>query len=529
MKRDKVPEERKWKIEDIYPTDEEWEKDFARLSGVLDFSAYKGHLGDRDTLLRFFIRNDAVSAVCERLAVYAQMRHDEDAGNSVYTAMYSRMNMLYSKYSVALAFFTPEMAKVDEDYLKGLIQDPDFADYDYELSRILAERAHAISEPEEKIVGLSGDVLGSFNEIFGMIDNVDLPLTNVTYEGTKTRLTHGLYGIMLRSEDRRARRTAYYKYYKAYESLINTLTSVYAGSVKSDVLLARVYKFDSCMEKALFYEDVDRKVYDNLLKAVDESLPVMHRYIRDRKKILGLNKQYFYDIYVPLTAGVDVKYSYDEAYERVIEGLAPLGKEYQDLLRRGHDERWLDVEETEGKRSGAYSIGCKGMHPYVLLNYQPTLNEVFTIAHEMGHSIHTYYSCEAQPYAKSDYKIFVAEVASTVNEVLLLKDMLSKADSDDLKKYLLNYYLDTIRTTLYRQTMFAEFEYEAHSLAEKDEPLTKEVLCQIYADLGRKYYGDGIVHDFHISCEWMRIPHFYRAFYVYKYATGITAAICIAN
>ncbi len=530
MKRDEVSVERKWAVEDIFPTDEAWEQELAAVQPLLDeFAGYKGKLGDRDTLLAFLKYNDSVSERAEGLAMYAQMRHDEDAGNSTYTAMYAKISMFYSKYSVALAFFDPEMAKVPEEYLKAVIADPDFSDYDYELKQILAQRAHSISEEEEKIMGLAGDALGSFNDIFGMIDNVDLPLTYVTYDGKKTKLTHGLYGIIMRSEDRRARKDAYNKYYKAYTSLINTVTAVYSGSVKTDVFSARVYKFSSCMEKALFYEDVDRKVYDNLLKAVDESLPVMHRYINDRKKILGLKKQYFYDIYCPLTSGVDVKLTYDEAYDRAIEGLAPLGPEYQALLKRGHDERWLDVEETEGKRSGAYSIGCKGYHPFVLLNYQPTLNEVFTIAHEMGHSLHTYFSSQAQPWAKSDYKIFVAEVASTVNEVLLLKDMLAKAEDTELKKYLLNYYLDTIRTTLYRQTMFAEFEYEVHTLAEQDEPLTKEGMCRIYGDLGRKYYGDGIEHDYNISCEWMRIPHFYRAFYVYKYATGITAAINIAS
>ena len=247
------------------------------------------------------------------------------------------------------------------------------------------------------------------------------------------------------------------------------------------------------------------------------------------KKILGYDKLYFYDIYAPLVKGVEVNYSYDEAYKLVIEGLAPLGKEYQQLLKRGYDERWIDVEETEGKRGGAYSTGCYGVHPYVLLNYQPTLNEVFTIAHEMGHSIHTWFSQNNQPFSKSQYKIFVAEVASTVNETLLLKYMLKNAEDVNLKKYLLNYYLDSIRATLHRQTMFAEFEDAAHNMAERDEPLTKEALCGIYAEIGKKYYGEDIEHDYNISCEWTRIPHFYRAFYVYKYATGITAAINIAK
>ena len=280
---------------------------------------------------------------------------------------------------------------------------------------------------------------------------------------------------------------------------------------------------------ALFSEDVDRAVYDNLLKTVNESLPEMHRYVADRKKILGYDKLYFYDMYTPLVEDAEFKLSYDDAYAYVIKGLAPLGKEYQALLKRGYDERWIDVEETDGKRSGAYSNGCYDVHPYVLLNYQPNLNNVFTIAHEMGHSLHSHFSNNSQPFAKASYKIFVAEVASTVNEVLLLKFMLKDAKDENLKKYILNYYLDMIRGTLFRQTMFSEFEYEAHSMVERDEPLTREGLCSLYADIGKKYYGDAIEHDYNISCEWARIPHFYRAFYVYKYATGIISAINIAH
>ena len=288
-----------------------------------------------------------------------------------------------------------------------------------------------------------------------------------------------------------------------------------------------MYKFDSCLDQALFNEDVDKKVYDNLLSSVERNSASMHRYIADRKKILGYDKMYFYDIYAPLVSDVKFELSFDEAYDYVIDGLSALGKDYQALLKKGRDERWIDVEETEGKRNGAYSARAYGIHPFVLLNYKPAINDVFTIAHEMGHSLHTYFSQKNQPYAKSDYKIFVAEVASTVNEVLLLKSMLAKSDDDNLRKYLLNYYLDSIRATLHRQTMFAEFEYLAHKKVEEGEPLTRQNLCQLYAEIGKRYYGDAIEHDYEISCEWARIPHFYSSFYVYKYATGITAAINI--
>lgn len=529
MKREQVKEKYKWKIEDIFPSDEEWEKCFETAEKSLTFSRYAGKLSDNATLLKFLKENDGFGKNLERLAVYAHMRNDEDRGVSKYSAYKSKIGALWSKYATELSFYEPEMVKMPDGYLDALIADKDFADYDCDLKKIKRNKPHVLSEAEERLIGMAGEIFDTPYETFGMIDSLDLPLPEIEWEGKKTKLTHGLYGIILHSSNREKRREAYDKYYGAYTGLINTLTSVYRGNVKKNVYLSKVYKFSSCLEQALFYEDVDVKVYNNLIQAVDGALPSMHRYIADRKKILGLDKQYFYDIYAPLVDGVNVKYTYDEAYEIVIKGLAPLGKEYQALLKRGYDERWLDVEETEGKGGGAYSIGCPGTHPFVLLNYQPTLNEVFTIAHEMGHSLHTYFSQKAQPFAKSEYKIFVAEVASTVNEVLLLKYMLKEANDGNLKKYLLNYYLDSIRATLHRQTMFSEFESETHAMEERGEPLTKDNLCKLYDGIGKKYYGDGIEYDYNISCEWARIPHFYRAFYVYKYATGITAAINIAK
>lgn len=529
MKRSEVKEKYKWNVKDIFPSDEKWEETFEKAVKELALSQYAGKLSDKNSLLEFLKANDECAKRIERLYVYAHMRHDSDAGDAKYAGYFEKAYALFAKYSTELAFYEPEMASLDNGYLESLISDERFKDYDYEFKRVIERKPHVISEAEERLIGMAGEIFNGFYRTFGMIDNLDLPLPEIEWEGKNVKLTHGLYGIILHSDNRENRKEAYEKYYSAYTGLINTLTSVYSGNVKKDVYLSKVYKFGSCLEHALFAEDVDRKVYDNLLKAVNSNLETMHRYISVRKKILGYDKQYFYDIYAPLVDGVEVRYSYEEAYELVIKGLAPLGKDYQSLLKKGYEERWIDVEETEGKRNGAYSIGCPDCHPYVLLNYQPTLHEVFTVAHEMGHALHTYFSQKNQPYAKSQYKIFVAEVASTVNETLLLKYMLANADDINLRKYLLNYYLDSMRATLHRQTMFAEFESEAHSMAEREEPLTKEGLCALYAEIGKKYYGDDIEHDFNISCEWMRIPHFYSAFYVYKYATGITAAINIAN
>ena len=529
MQRSDVKEQYKWAIEDIYPSDEAWESDYDRAMNSINFSQYAGKLSDKVQLLSFLKSDDDFMKLAERLAVYAYMKHDEDARISKYTSYNSKMGMLFSKYSGEVAFYEPEMAKQSQEYLNSLLSDKDFSDYDYKLKQLIKRKTHVLSENEEKLIALAGETFSTFREAFGMIDNADLPLPEIELDAKKVKLSHGLYGLVMHSPDRDKRKEVYEKYYGAYTGLLNTITSIYYGNVKKDVFYSKAYKFNSCLERALFEEDVDRAVYDNLLASVEKSFPAMHRYIADRKRILGYDKLYFYDIYAPLVADVDFKMSYDDAYDYVIKGLAPLGKDYQALLKKGYDERWIDVEETEGKRSGAYSTGVTGVHPFVLLNYQPTLSDVFTIAHEMGHSLHTYFSAENQPYAKADYRIFVAEVASTVNEVLLLKYMYANAQDNNLKKYLLNYYLDTIRATLHRQTMFAEFEFRAHDMVEKGEPLTKENLCAMYAELGKKYYGDAIEHDYNISCEWCRIPHFYNAFYVYKYSTGIITAMNIAH
>ncbi len=529
MKRQDVEKRLTWATEDVYPTDEDWEKHYDDIFAKLDFSDYHGKLGDKGTLLKYMKTTDDIEEELMRLAMYAEMLHDQDTSDSKYTSYFSKVGMLFSKYSEAIAFFRPEMTSYDEAYLNELVKDKDFSDYDYALSCLIKQKPHVLGADEERIIALSSETLQTFQEIFGMIDNADFKPADIEYKGEQTKLTHGLYSIILREDDREKRAEAYDKYYSVYNSLINTITETYYGNVKKDVFLSRAYKYNSCLEMALSDEDIKPVVYTNLLESVKYGFDAMHNYIKDRRDLLGAEKLYFYDINAYVVKDVDFSLDYDKSYDLVIEGLGVLGKEYQKLLKQAHDERWLDVEETDNKRSGAYSTGGKGMHPYVLLNFKGTLNDVFTIAHEMGHSIHTYFSCKNQPYAKSDYKIFVAEVASTVNEVLLLKYLLKKYDDKNLKIYLLNHYLETIRTTLFRQTLFAEFEYKAHKLVEEGTPLTKENLSQIYGDLNKEYYGDAIEHDYNISIEWCRVPHFYRSFYVYKYSTGITAAINIAN
>lgn len=528
--RNEVKREYIWDTEDIYPSLKEWQTAFESVEKAIDFKKYIGTLGTAEGFLAYCKADEAVAYEFERLAVYAHMKHDEDSRNSEYTSLNAKIDDLYVKYASESAFVVPELTALDESVLKSYIENPALKDYDYMLKGILRNKPHVLSLECEQLLALGGTVYGKFSDIFGMLDNADMKFDSVNVDGEAIPLSHGSYGVLLANKEQSVRAEAFKKYYSSYKDHINTLTQIYAGNVNKDVFLARARKYDSCLEYALSNEDVDRSVYVNLLEAVESGLPAMHDYIRTRKAALGLEELHMYDLYVPIVEGADLKLSFEDAFKLVKEGLAPLGKDYAALLDRAKSERWMDVEETAGKRSGAYSIGVYGIkHPYVLLNYHPTTHDVFTIAHELGHSMHTYHSNLAQPQSKADYKIFVAEVASTVNEVLLLKHILKTCEDVKLRKYLLSYYMDMIRTTLFRQTMFAEFEYEAHAMAERGEPLTKDGLNAMYLALNKKYYGDGVIHDEEISYEWSRIPHFYRAFYVYKYATGIISAISIAE
>lgn len=530
MKRKDINPKYFWKVEDMYENADAWKSACDYLEKHSDFSKYKGKLADKTKLLECFKLQDDLARILERVFVYASMLCDQDTSDAANGALVSKAQSLYVKLNAATSFITPELTSLDESYIKSLIFDPDFSDYDYALKQILKTKAHVLSTEAEEVLALGGEVYSSFRDVFMKLDNADLPLGTVKdKDGNKIKLSHGAYSVCLHSLDRELRRKSFKAYYKAYIGLINTITSTYYGNVKKDVFISRARKYKSCLEMALAGEDVSPEVYDNLIKSVHKSLPYLHDYIAEKKKLLGYDTMHMYDIYVPIAENVDLKLEYEDAYKLVEEGLAPLGKEYVKLLHQAFEERWIDVYENEGKRSGAYSTGVYDVHPYVLLNYQKTTNSVFTIAHEMGHSIHTYFSNKNQPYAKAEYRIFVAEVASTVNEVLLLKHVLKTATDKKLKKYLLSYFLEMMRTTCFRQTQFAEFEAIAHKSAEKGKPLTKEFLCKEYLKLNKKYYGKAIVSDKEISYEWARIPHFYTSFYVYKYATGIISAIKIVD
>ena len=529
-KRSEIPEKYKWNLGDIFPTPADWEKAFVEMSEEYKkLTAYQGKLGERDTLLEFLKLSDEIDLKFEKLYGYAHMDYDTDIQDPERQMRYAKVHGLLTKYSEALAFVSPELSSLPDAQLKAFIADPDFSDYDVQLTNLLKGKKHILSQAEEKLLAGVGAFSGQFHEVFNRLDSGDIKFEQITVDGQKVQLGHGTYSMLLQHKDQKVRKKAFTTYYKSYIEKINTLAGLYEGSVKSDCFSAKARNFDSAMEKALFYEQVDKKVYDNLIKCMHRTFKPLHRYIALRKRLMGVKTLNMFDLYVPIFENADISCEYEEACELVKKGLAPLGKDYLDVVEEAFNNRWIDVCETPTKRSGAYSSGVSGVHPYMLLNYQKTTHDIFTIAHEMGHSMHTYYSCKAQPFAKEGYKIFVAEVASTCNEVLLLKYLLATEKDENVKKYLLSYYLDMLRTTMYRQAMFAEFEQISHALVESGQPLTADVMCQKYLELNKMYYGRSVKHNDEIKYEWARIPHFYRAFYVYKYATGIISAVCIAE
>lgn len=530
MKRNQVRPEYVWKTEDIFATDAAWNAEYAALEPeIRAFAGFAGKLGTKAGFVAAVEKYVSLNMRFERLYCYAALKGDEDLGNSLYNGMRDRAMTLASVFSASAAFLSPELSALPDSVLDSYISDPELADYDYMLREVKRQKRHILSDKEERILALAGEPFASLRKTFEMIDNVDIKFRNVKNEkGETVKLTNGSYSYLLSVKDQKVRKAAFRSMFGAFKDLVNTFAALYGGNVKKDNFYARVRGYKSAMDAATDGENVPSGVYEKLINAVHGSLPAVHEYVSYRKNILG--DQHMYDLYVPVIDGAsEFKYDYEKAFETVLAGLAPMGQEYVSMLKKAHDERWIDVEETEGKRGGAYMMGVYGVHPYVLLNHALTTHSVFTIAHELGHAMHSYYSQAAQPYIKSDYAIFVAEVASTVNEVMLLKYLISVTEDVPTKKYLLTYYLDMFRTTVYRQTMFAEFEKKAHDYDMKGKPLTPDTLNAIYYKLNKQYYGPGVKHDSLIKYEWARIPHFYSAFYVYKYATGLISAVSIAR
>ena len=529
--RAEIEQKYKWNLTDIFENDEKWEEAFNLIKAEIHvLKEFKGKLQDKNALKEFFEKEHNVSLISEKLFVYAKMSRDQDNGNDTYVSMCDRAYSLLMLIKTETAFVTPELTKLPDKTLLSWAQEDVFKDNSLLLKEIVRNKEHLLSENEERLLARTSEMANAFDTIFTMLDDVDMRFDDIKMpDGTKTPLSHGRYGLLLQDKNRDVRRQAYESMYNAHMNNINTLAAIYSSSVKKDVFYAKVRHFASVLQGELFSGNIPESVYSGLIREVHNFLPQMHRYVELRQKLLGIEDGKMYDMYVPLIDVPDIKYTFEQAQELAKKALAPLGEDYIRLLERSFKENWIDVYETKGKTSGAYSWGAYGVHPYMLLNYQERLDDVFTLVHEEGHSMHTYYSDKNLPYEKAQYMIFVAEVASTVNEVLLLKYMLKNTQDKNMKAYLLNHFLDQFRTTLFRQTMFAEFEWETHKMAENDEPLTVSVLNNLYGSLNRTYYGDSVETDKFIETEWSRIPHFYRAYYVYQYATGFSSAVAIAD
>ncbi len=532
-KRSEVPVEKTWRLEDIFATDDLWREEYNKLkSEIPNLLKYQGRLGESaQTLYELLQLNDDLGMRLGKLHTYAHMRYDQDTTNSFYQGLYQEAQMLVTKYFSAISYITPEILFVGEEKINEFFKTlPELELYRKALDDILRRRPHTLSEKEEALLAEASDVLHASSNTFSMLNNADLKFPTIIDEnGEEVTLTHGRYIRFMESKDRRVRKDAFEALYKTYGSFKNTFASTLSTTVKAHNFLAKAKNFQSARQMALFENNIPETVYDNLVEAVNENLHLLHRYIKLRKKLLNLDELHMYDIYTPLVQDVEMEVTYEEAQDLVLKGLAPMGEEYLSIIKDGYKNRWIDVEENEGKRSGAYSSGSYGTNPYILLNWQNNMDNAFTLAHELGHSVHSYYTRKYQPFVYGDYSIFVAEVASTCNETLLNDYLLKTMKEKNGKLYIINNYLDGFRGTVFRQTMFAEFEHIIHTKAQEGVPLTAEILTDIYYKLNQKYYGEDIVHDPEIGLEWARIPHFYYNYYVYQYATGFSAASALAN
>ena len=532
-KRSEVKEEYTWKLSDMYATKEAWEQELSEITAITaEVEKMEGKVTASAQNLLFVLEQSAKAEQKIELAFnYAQRLFDQDQKNTTHQAMSQKIYGLYVDCSSRTAFVTPEILAADESVLEGYRKElPALELYRKQIEEIQRRKAHSLSAEMEKLVAMTGEMSETASDVYSIINNADFVYPEITDEnGDKVRLSHGNFVPMLESADRRVRKEAFENYYSVYKQYANTLAALYNGQVKQQIFHAKARKYDCTLEAAVDANNVPSKVYYNLVDTVNKNMDKMHRYVSIRKKCLGVDELHMYDVYTPMIADAAKKIPFAEAKETVLKALAPLGEEYVAKVKEGFENRWIDVYENEGKRSGAYSAGAYGVHPYVLLNHNDTLDNMFTLAHEMGHAMHSYYSNENQPYIYSQYKIFVAEVASTCNEILLMEYLLANTTDKKERAYLLNHYLDSFKGTVYRQTMFAEFEMRTNKMVEQGESLTAENLNALYLELNQKYFGPDMISDDEIAYEWARIPHFYYNFYVYQYATGFSAAVAIAH
>lgn len=531
--RDEQKLENTWDLTTIFASDEDWERAFKKLEGYLGREEeVKGKIGDSaQHLLEALLLDTEIDEQLGKVYVYAHLKHDQDTSNAKYTAFEQRAANLASQFSARWSFMLPELMSIDEATLKSYVAELDgLKRFAFDLERINKKRPHVLSESEEKILAEASEALSASTNTFGMFNNADLKFDNVKdKEGNSLPLSHGNYITYLESDDRVLRENAYKEVYSKYGQFNNTLAQTLAGKVKASVFSSKVRNYESARAQALSNNDIPETVYDNLVQTVNDNLHLLHRYTKLRKELLGLDEMHMYDMYTPVIQDEKFEVTYEEAKAWMLKSLEPMGSEYTDVIKEGLTNRWVDVYENKGKRSGAYSSGTFGTNPFILMNWTDSVNNTFTLTHEFGHSAHSYFSRNNQPSNMSGYSIFVAEVASTCNEALLADYMYKHLDDDKKKLYLLNYQLDGFRGTVFRQTMFAEFEYLIHTLAEQNEPLTAERLNAEYRKLNEKYYGDAVITDDYIQYEWSRIPHFYYNYYVYQYATGYSAAYALSK
>ncbi|WP_195572118.1 oligoendopeptidase F [Paenibacillus sp. 1001270B_150601_E10] len=530
-KRSEVPQEFRWKLEDLFGSSAEWEQEYALVQQLLTkVKSFEGKLNEAKTLKACFELEDDISLHTERLYVYANMRHHEDTAETSYQALSEKAAKLSVQVGEALSFITPEVLSLSDEQLDQFIKDDELKAYQFTLEEMKRQKAHVLSKQEEALLAQVGNMSKAPETIYSMLNNADMKFPKIKNEkGEEVELTHGRYIQFLESRSQEVRKNAFEAMYGTYNKQRNTIAATLNANVSKNLFYSRARKYPSSLEMYLYGDNIPKEVYTNLIDTIHKQLPLMHRYMKLRQKLLKVSELHMYDLFAPIVEEFDMDISFEDAKKTVKESLKPLGEDYLNNLQAGFDEGWIDVYENEGKRTGAYSWGAYGTHPYVLLNHKDNLNSMFTLTHEMGHALHSFYSDTNLPYRDAQYTIFLAEVASTLNEALLMDYMLKKSTDVKEKMYLLAYYIDQFRTTVFRQTMFAEFELLIHEHAEKGESLTPQLLSDIYYDLNKKYYGDEMVVDKDIAIEWARIPHFYTSFYVYKYATGFSAAQSFAK
>lgn len=532
--RSEIAVEDTWRLEDIFPNDEAWDKEFKEVAALIpDANKYKDKLGESAELMYEALQyQDELLERLSKLYTYSHMRYDQDTTNSFYQGMDDRIKNLYTQASSQLAYIVPEMLSIDEETINQFLEEKkELQLYKHALEEINLQRPHVLSADQEALLAQASEALGASSNTFGMLNNADLEFPSIKDEnGEEIEVTHGRYIRFLESDDSRVRHDAFKAVYNTYGKFRNTFASTLSGNVKKDNFYAKIRNYRSARHAALAANNIPESVYDNLVKTVTDNLHLMHRYVKLRKKVLGVKELHMYDLYTPLVKEVKMEIKYEEAKDIIMKGLAPLGEDYLNVLNEGFNNRWVDVHENKGKRSGAYSSGSYGTNPYILMNWQDNVNNLFTLAHEFGHSVHSYYTRKTQAYPYGDYSIFVAEVASTCNEALLSDYLLKTIDDDKKRLYLLNHDLEGFRGTVFRQTMFAEFEHIIHEKARNGEALTAETLTQEYYELNKKYFGEeDIIIDEEIGLEWARIPHFYYNYYVYQYATGFSAATALSK